>query len=133
MARAQSALEYTLLVAFGLAAVAIGIALTMNRVQPEIAQAQLEQAVDTLITTANNVALTGPGTVKLVWITVPPGVHEADISGRHISVNFTRGGNKNELSRLAQANLTGTFPASHGSYQMKVEMLDTGLVRIGVS
>ena len=87
-----------------------------------------QDAVQTLAKTADYVYSLGPGTRSIALITIPEGAYSSSVSGRELVLNMSGYG---EIIAVSKANLTGSFPNSKGTYEIRVVALDTGEVQIG--
>ena len=86
-----------------------------------------QDVVSTLAKTADYVYSLGPGTKTNVLITIPEGVHNISIKGSEITLNL---GGYGEVVGISKANLTGNLSSLKGTYQVKIELLESGLVDI---
>ncbi len=86
-----------------------------------------QDAVQSLVKTADYVYSLGPGTKTNVLITIPEGVYNVSIKGYEIILNLAGYG---EVVGKSKANLTGNLSNLKGSYQVKVELLENGIVNI---
>ena len=86
-----------------------------------------QDAVQSLVKTADYVYSLGPGTKTNILITIPEGVYNISIKGYEIILNL---GGYGEIVGKSKANLTGNLSSSKGNYQVKVELLENGMVNI---
>lgn len=92
-----------------------------REVRSESAALLTENAINTLIDTADAVHLAGEGTRRYVWISLPGGIDTTDVGGRHVSINVSITGQITEFHGLSLANLTGSVPARRGTFKMLIE------------
>lgn len=128
MGKAQASLEYAVIVALVVLATVPLFYVARERYTGDVVMADVENAVDRLIDASDEVYATGPGTVKYVWITLPGGIIDTDVAGRHVSVTFNVKGQATEVHGLARTNLTGSLPRGSGGYRVKVEATDGSVV-----
>ena len=128
--RGQASLEYAMIVGLMMLVTVPVFYYANAKVSNDLSLTKVDDAVTSLTAAADTVYLSGPGTVKLVWIDLPGGVTSTEVSGRHVSVKFNVNGQETEIHGLSKAELTGSVPDSQGTYRMKVEMLDSGTVSI---
>lgn len=97
----------------------------------QIRMNQAEDAVNSLAKAADSVYALGPGSREYVTITIPSGVTGSYINGSEIALMMQTGGANADILVNAQATMIGNIPLDIGTHQVPVEMLDSGVVRIG--
>ncbi|HLC98873.1 MAG TPA: hypothetical protein VJC00_02595 [Candidatus Nanoarchaeia archaeon] len=97
----------------------------------QIRRNQAEETVVTLAKTADSVYALGPGSRDYVSITIPTGIRGYSINESTISLTMDIRGAGIDFSAFPHAPVTGSIPITSGTYKVPVEMLDSGIVRIG--
>ena len=130
--KGQAAFEYLIIFIFILAAVIpLSIIATQN-IQDSRTLIEMENALETMISTADSVYSLGPSSEKTIMVFFPQAYvpNESYISGKEISLKFYLRGELREASRASRANLTGEVPSFFGRRLVKFTMTEYGYVNI---
>ncbi|HLC74361.1 MAG TPA: hypothetical protein VJH88_00725 [Candidatus Nanoarchaeia archaeon] len=129
--RAQASFEYIILVGIMLALVVPVFYYAVTASSENIKQRQAEDVVESLKKAADEVYALGPGTRRFVLVSMPGTVDNLTINENELTLKLTTFGEPSEIVAFTKAQLTGDIPIVRGSYQIKVEHLDSGVVLIG--
>jgi uncharacterized protein (UPF0333 family) len=126
--RGQSGLEYIVLVGIVLVVLIPLIYYSTSTSSEAIKQSQGEDMVWSLANAADEVYVLSPGTKKYVWINVPGNIQDFQINSTEISVTFSGFG---DIVAATKATVVGKIPIARGRYKIPIELLASGIVRIG--
>jgi uncharacterized protein (UPF0333 family) len=133
MKRGQAAFEYMILIG---ALLAILIPL-FNYVSYYSAQnvkvEKLEDAVQTLGKTADALYALGPGNRDYTWISLPGGMISTTVTGTEITLTAFLFNQESDFHYETIGPVNGTIPSVKGTFKMKLEVLDSGVVQIDKS
>ncbi len=129
--KGQASLEYLLItgVIFVIIIPIFYIALTESTQQIRLNKA--EETVNTLARTADSLYALGPGSRDMVEISMPSGVEGYSIDNRKVSLSLSLSGSPFEISAFSNAPVSGSLNTNAGAYSVPMEVLDSGMVRIG--
>jgi len=130
MKRGQAAFEYMILVGALLVILIplfnyVGYYSTQN-----VKVEKLEDAVQTLGKTADSLYALGPGNKDYTWIELPGGLVETKVDGNEILVTAFLFGENSDFYYTTIGPVNGSLPDEKGSYKIKLEVLDNGIVNI---
>ncbi|MEK6822849.1 MAG: hypothetical protein AABY13_03390 [Nanoarchaeota archaeon] len=131
--KAQTSIEYLVVVGMVLLASVPLFYYAVREFSATSALTSVNDAANALTNAADDVSLAGAGARRLVWITLPGGVTNTSVGGRHVSISFNVRGKETEIHTLASANLSGAIPAEQGTFRMAVEALESGGVLINAT
>ncbi|MFC1755074.1 hypothetical protein ACFL96_17055 [Thermoproteota archaeon] len=131
MSRSQASLEYLLLIGLLFLIIIPIFYYSITESTDQIRMNQAEDTVNALVKTADSVYALGPGSKDYVDVTIPGGtsgyvINESEMS---LILDFKEGSRK--ISGYSKAILIGAIPINAGRNKIPVEMLDSGVVRIG--
>lgn len=121
--------------------VAVGVVLVLllplfyyalTKSSESIKLSQAEDTVRSIARAADDVYALSPGTKKYVWVTVPGSVQGIRINASEISLVMGIFGKTSEVTSITKAPVTGMIPAEKGTYHIPVELLESGIVLIGM-
>lgn len=130
-ARAQVSIEYLLVVGIMFIIVIPIFYYAMRESTDQIRWNQAEDAVTSLAKTADSVYALGPGSRDYVEVTIPSGVSGSYANNNDVVLMLDMSGGPAEIAAFSRAVVTGTIPTQMGTYHLPVEMLDSGIVKIG--
>jgi uncharacterized protein (UPF0333 family) len=125
--KAQASLEYIVIVGVVLILLIPLFYYVSNASAENIKIAQIEDAVNSLAKAADDVYALSPGTKKYVWVSIPGGVEGKFLNASEIVL--TIGGS--DIVAITKATVVGEIPTDKGTHKVPVELLDSGVVRIG--
>lgn len=130
--KGQAAFEYLIIFIFMLAAIIPLTIMATKSTQESITLIEMENALETMISTADYVYSMGPGSERTILVFFPQAYvpNESYVSGKEISLKFYLRGELREASRVSKANLTGELPSFFGRRQVKFTMTEFGYVNI---
>lgn len=129
--RAQVSLEYMLIVGIIFVIMIPIFYYAARESTDQIRLNQAEDAVNTLARTADSLYALGPGSRDYVTVTMPSGVSGSSVNGSEITLRLDIFGARSDILAFSQAPLTGSLKTDQGTYWILVEVLDSGLVKIG--
>jgi uncharacterized protein (UPF0333 family) len=91
---------------------------------------KLDDAVQTIGRSADALYALGPGNRDFVWITLPGSIRGTDISNNEILITGFVYGGPSDFHYTTIGNLNGSLPNERGTYKIKLEVLDNGVVQI---
>lgn len=127
--RAQISMEYLILIGLVFIAVIPLFYYAMTESGKNIQMNQANDIVNTLAKTADTVYALGPGSQKLVEITIPGGVESVTIVGNEISLKLRIFGGIADIYAETKANVTGTITTTSGIHHVTVKTLESGVVQ----
>ena len=125
--KSQAAIEYLVLVSLIIFFLIPLLYYSTSESANTIKLNDAQDAIQSLVKTADYVYSLGPGTKTTVLITIPDGVYNVSMKGHEVILNLAGYG---EVVGKSKANLTGNLSNLKGSYQVRVELLDNGVVNI---
>lgn len=127
----QVSLEY--LVVFGIILlIAVPIFYySLHESSNQIRMNQAEDAANSLAKAADSVYALGPGSRDYVVITLPTGISGSSVKESEIILRIDIFGSQSDIIATAHAAMTGMLPTAAGTYHIPVEMLESGIVRVG--
>jgi len=125
--KSQAAIEYLVLVSLIIFFLIPLLYYSTSESANTIKLNDAQDAIQSLVKTADYVYALGPGTKTTVLITIPDGVYNVSMKGHEVILNLAGYG---EVVGKSKANLTGNLSNLKGSYQVRVELLDNGVVNI---
>ena len=125
--KSQAAIEYLVLVSLIIFFLIPLLYYSTSESANTIKLNDAQDAIQSLVKTADYVYSLGPGTKTTVLITIPDGVYNVSMKGHEVILNLAGYG---EVVGKSKANLTGNLSNLKGSYQIKVELLENGVVNI---
>lgn len=130
--KGQAAFEYLIIFIFILAALIPLAIMAVQNTQESRTLTEIENALETMISTADSVYSLGPGSEKTITVFFPPAYvpNESYISDKEITLKFYFRGELREASRASRANLTGELPSFFGRSLIKFTMTEFGYVNI---
>ncbi|MFH1257458.1 MAG: hypothetical protein ABIG96_03115 [Candidatus Micrarchaeota archaeon] len=133
--RAQSAVEFLIILTVGLLLLAFVISTSQQRItgsQQALAFSIAKGSVDALAKAADSVHYEGVGSKRQVKFTIPEGAIGAIIQGNSFKISISTQGNVADASAMTQATIctNSKLPEKIGTYTVTVEGLD-GCVLIG--
>lgn len=130
MKRGQAAFEYMILVG-ALLVVLIPLFHYVSYYSAQnIKVEKLEDAVQTLGKTADSLYALGPGNKDFVWITLPGSINHTKVDDKEILVSVFLFGAYSDFYYTTLGDVNGSIPDEKGTYKMKLEVLDSGVVQI---
>jgi len=130
MKRGQAAFEYMILVG-ALLVILIPLFHYVSYYSAQnIKVEKLEDAVQTLGKSADSLYALGPGNKDFVWITLPGSISQTRVTGKEILVTVFLFGDYSDFYYTTIGNVNGTIPEEMGTYKMKLEVLENGVVQI---
>lgn len=131
--KAQSSIEYIVLLSALLAAVVIFFVQANQQVSSNIRDSAALAAVEKIAATASEVSHLGPGTKLYVWVDIPPNVQESYVGNKTVGLTMyiPEARSSTDVEKYVGASVEGTIPTSPGPHKIAVEMLDSGTVIIG--
>ena len=103
----------------------------LSNTAQNIKLSQAEDLIRSLGKAVDDVYALSPGTKKYVWVSVPGGVEDAQVTASEISLTLNVFGSKSDITAVSNAPLTGDIPDAKGTYRIPVEHLESGIVLIG--
>lgn len=92
---------------------------------------QLQDAVDAIVLSANQVAYLGRGSTERVSVQLPNGIQSASVTGNVLAVDYTARGETAKITGTAEPELMGDIPVTNGRFSIEVTALGDNLVKIG--
>jgi len=129
--KAQVGLEYLVILGAILVILIPLFFYAISKSSENIRFSQAEDAVNSLGKAADEVYALSPGTKKYVWVNIPGGVENTQITSSEISLTIGVFGNTSDIVAITRAPLAGEIPVSKGTHHIPVELLDSGIVLIG--
>src|SRR3989344_1202904 len=128
MKRGQSSAEVLTLVGIFLIILIPIFFISMSITGASIKQQQGDDAVTSLAQAANEVYSLSPGTKRVVTIEIPSGVQDDVVAGNEIVLKTS---DRGDIVATTNALVVGSIPTEKGRYNVEVEHLTSGVVRIG--
>ena len=91
---------------------------------------QADDAVNTIANAVNEVYALGPGTKNYVWVTFPNNIIESSIINQEVLLKININGKISDIYAKTKAGMSGILPNVKGTYKIKVEALDSGIVQL---
>ena len=129
--RGQSSFEYIIIVGVLLIIIIPFFYYAFSESNSNIKLNQADDAVKAIAGAADSVYSLGPGSKQFVYITIPDGVTSTSVTSKTVQLQISIFGGTSDIYATTKANLTGSLPASKGTYRLSLEMLSNGLVAIG--
>ncbi|MDO8427998.1 MAG: hypothetical protein Q7S92_02180 [Candidatus Diapherotrites archaeon] len=131
--RAQSSVEYLFIVAFVIFVVGFLFSVSNDIAQKKIQFESLSSSALSLTQAANEVYALGPGSQKLVRISLPSGIQKSIVSGKEIGWTYSvyGAGTGGTATYLADGNVQGYLPMTAGIYDVLIQLDNSGTVKIG--
>ncbi len=133
-AKAQSSVEFLVILAIGLGILAIIISSSQQSLlssQDTVRLAQAQDASRALAQAADEVYSEGPGSRKQVQVTIPEGVNSTTVSNRTINIRVGIQSGFTDENAQTRAIVVGTIPRQAGTYKLWVAARDDGRVQVG--
>ncbi|MBU1111467.1 MAG: hypothetical protein ABIG93_04060 [archaeon] len=131
MRKAQVGMEYLAILGVILLLLIPLFFYAISQTSDNIRTYQAEDAINSLGKAADEVYSLSPGTKKYVWISIPNGVEETQVTGTEVSLTITIFGNSSDFVFNTKALVVGEIPIEKGTYRIPVELLESGIVLIG--
>ena len=127
--KAQSSIEYIILVGLILAALIPLVYYATTKSSNEIRINQADQTVQTIAKAADNVYTAGPGNREYIRVVLPSGINYFNITGRNVILSIGIYGAASQVHARSIATLTNTsiLPNEQGVYNLIVRMTDKGV------
>jgi uncharacterized protein (UPF0333 family) len=130
MKRGQAAFEYMVLVGVLLVVLIpifhyVGYYSSQN-----IKIDKLDDAIKTIGKSADTLYSLGPGNRDFVWITLPGSIRSTNVDGNEILITGFVYGGPSDFHYNTIGEVNGTLPYEKGTYKIKLEVLDDGVVQI---
>jgi len=122
--KSQVALEYLLVVGFGLAVVIPVFYYSIIYSSESVMTSQAQDAVNTLAKNADYVYSLGSGSSAKVTITIPQKVLNTTIQDKFILIQLKLSSGITDIKAMAKANLTGSIPNTPGTYNIFLNMTE---------
>lgn len=128
--KAQAAMEYLIIVAIVLAAIAPLFNFVITSSVSQIKLNKADNSVKAIAESANNVFTAGPGSREFVKITLPSGVKSFTATNNEIKLEVDVYGQKQEVVATTLAPLNGNLPTNEGIHHIAIGMGEDGYVKI---
>ena len=131
--KAQSSIEYIVMVALLLLFLTPLIYYAFERYSNDIRYNQATDAVNTVAKAADTVYALGPGTKKTVNIVIPSGVQNFTINDNELTLKLQIYASTSDFVAKTKVELKENtpLPTKKGIYHIPIEMLDSGEVQVG--
>ena len=129
--RGQAALEYVVIAGIILAILIPLFYYAFNISSERIVESQAADTVESLSKAADEIYALSPGSKRFVWVSIPGGVQSSQINENEISLTISIAGRVSDITSRPRATIVGSIPTDQGNYRIPVELLDSGVVRIG--
>ncbi len=133
--RGQSSVELLVILAIGIAVLALVISSTQQNLlssQDEVRFLQAKNSVRDLVQASNEVFSRGPGSRKQVSITIPEGTNSTSVSNRTIRIRVgIKSGLSDAIEQTDAAIVAGSIPTTAGTHLIWVSAREDGRVAIG--
>ena len=127
--RGQVSLEYLVIVAFMLVAVAILSIYSFTYLGETISIQKTQNAADKITNAADSVAALGSGNTVVIQVELPPGVGTVDIIGHQVTFTLQTGSGTNSVSSYSEAQLTpASIPSETGFHTLSIASIDSNVV-----
>ena len=125
----QVSLEYLIIVAFMLIAVAILSIYSFTYLGDAISIRKAQNAVDKITNAADSVAALGSGNTSIIQVELPPGVQSAAIIGQQVTFTTLTGSGINAVSSYSGTSLTeSSLSTEAGFHTLSIAALDSNVV-----
>jgi len=132
MKKGQISIEYLVIIGFIFVVLVVLVNYSYEEATKNINTVQAEDAILSLVRSADQVHTLGAGSQDLVWITLPGGVENFNYIGRTLTLSFEIKGRATEISYRTLSNITGTLPNTRGTYRMLVQSYDNSTVNFEI-
>jgi len=124
--KAQSSIEYIILVGLILAALIPLVYYATSKSSNEIRLNQADQTVQTIAKAADNVYTAGPGNREYIQVVLPSGVQYFNVTGRNVILSIGIYGASSQIHARSITTITNTtpLPNEQGTYNLIVRMTD---------
>ncbi|MFH0798253.1 MAG: hypothetical protein V1906_02465 [Candidatus Woesearchaeota archaeon] len=129
--RGQVSTEYIMIVGIVLLLLIPIFYISAEKISNEIKVSQANDAVTSLARAVNVVYSLGPGTKRLIEITIPGGVENTEVNGTLIQIRLHVFGGSSDVYAMTITNVSGYVPSQKGTYHIPLEAQEDGTVRIG--
>ena len=90
---------------------------------------QADDAVNTIANAVDSVYALGPGSKTFVWVNFP-NIESSSLTNSEVLLKISIGGTTSEIYATTKTSMTGSLPTAKGTYKIKVEALDSGVVQV---
>lgn len=129
--KGQVSNEYLIISAFILIVIGFLFIFSYSNASETVAVSSTENAVNTLAKAANDVYALGPGNQRMVEINLPAGVVNQYVLNNQIGYVMQTKDINFDIYKNTEAEIGGELPITEGKHFVIVQMLDSGIVRIG--
>lgn len=105
--------------------------ISAEKINNEVKVNQANDAVTSLSRAVNVVYSLGPGTRRIIEITIPGAVESTEVNGTLLQIRLHVFGGTSDIYAMAMVNVSGYIPSERGTYHIPLEAQEDGTVRIG--
>ncbi|MFC1730250.1 hypothetical protein ACFL6I_07915 [candidate division KSB1 bacterium] len=127
----QVSLEYLLVIGMVLVIMIPIFYYAITQSTNQIRANQAEDAVTSIVKTADSLYALGPGSRDYVTITIPLGVSGAFVNRTEVTLRLDISGTQVDITAFSHAEIVGKIPTTAGTYQLPIEVVQSGIVIIG--
>lgn len=131
MKKGQVSIEYMMVAGLLLLVIIPLLAYSFIEVQRSIQLSHAENVVNTLSNAADTIYSLGPGSKKYVDVIMPGGITQTLVNDTEISMKIRIFGGESDFFADTKPIVIGSIPTEKGQRRIAVELLDSGIVRIG--